>query len=366
MDATWQRLGDARGREGRRREPRPRRAGQAARLLPTRTARRRSSSSSSPARASRGRTARCTRCGRSTASSTRPTTSSTRSSPGPRGSSTSSSARAIRRRSAGCRARGRSGSAGRGSRDATTTRGTSRRTVEPLAYGEPAPRPANIVNVDEVEHETYGGRHVTAPLATHERSKLAGLALGAARGRRTAASSRTATPRRRRSSSSSTARRRSSCGRAARATVEETPLRAGHVVARPPGTGVSHSFRAGPDGVTMLDLRHARAERHGAGTRARSKIYWRGVRRDRPDRARSTTSTASRSRTTDGLRRGARRADPRAARRPSRSTEKKMFGGLAFMIGGNMAIAASAKGGIIVRVDPGRVAPSSSRRRRRS
>lgn len=33
-------------------------------------------------------------------------------------------------------------------------------------------------------------------------------------------------------------------------------------------------------------------------------------------------------------------------------TEKKMFGGLAFLIGGNMAVAASGHGGILVRVDP--------------
>jgi TfoX N-terminal domain len=33
-------------------------------------------------------------------------------------------------------------------------------------------------------------------------------------------------------------------------------------------------------------------------------------------------------------------------------TEKKMFGGLGFMIGGHMAIAASGQGGILVRVDP--------------
>lgn len=32
--------------------------------------------------------------------------------------------------------------------------------------------------------------------------------------------------------------------------------------------------------------------------------------------------------------------------------EKKVFGGLAFMIGGNMAVAASGQGGLIVRVDP--------------
>lgn len=35
-------------------------------------------------------------------------------------------------------------------------------------------------------------------------------------------------------------------------------------------------------------------------------------------------------------------------------TEKKMFGGLAFLVGGNMAIAASGRGGILVRVGPER------------
>jgi hypothetical protein len=33
-------------------------------------------------------------------------------------------------------------------------------------------------------------------------------------------------------------------------------------------------------------------------------------------------------------------------------TEKKMFGGLAFLICGNMAITASSEGGVMVRVDP--------------
>jgi hypothetical protein len=33
-------------------------------------------------------------------------------------------------------------------------------------------------------------------------------------------------------------------------------------------------------------------------------------------------------------------------------TEKKMFGGLAFLIGGHMAISASGQGGVMVRVDP--------------
>ena len=33
-------------------------------------------------------------------------------------------------------------------------------------------------------------------------------------------------------------------------------------------------------------------------------------------------------------------------------TEQRMFGGLAFLIGGNMAVAASGQGGLLVRADP--------------
>ena len=33
-------------------------------------------------------------------------------------------------------------------------------------------------------------------------------------------------------------------------------------------------------------------------------------------------------------------------------TEKRMFGGLAFLVGGNMAVAASGQGGLMVRVEP--------------
>ena len=33
-------------------------------------------------------------------------------------------------------------------------------------------------------------------------------------------------------------------------------------------------------------------------------------------------------------------------------TEKKMFGGLAFLVGGNMSVAASGQGGLMVRVPP--------------
>jgi TfoX/Sxy family transcriptional regulator of competence genes len=37
-------------------------------------------------------------------------------------------------------------------------------------------------------------------------------------------------------------------------------------------------------------------------------------------------------------------------------TEQKMFGGLAFLVNGNMAVAASGQGGILVRVDPAEAA----------
>jgi TfoX/Sxy family transcriptional regulator of competence genes len=33
-------------------------------------------------------------------------------------------------------------------------------------------------------------------------------------------------------------------------------------------------------------------------------------------------------------------------------TEQRMFGGLAFLVGGHMAVAASGQGGLLVRVDP--------------
>ena len=37
---------------------------------------------------------------------------------------------------------------------------------------------------------------------------------------------------------------------------------------------------------------------------------------------------------------------------PGGAAEKKMFGGLAFLVGGHMAVAASGQGGLLVRVDP--------------
>ena len=147
-------------------------------------------------------------------------------------------------------------------------------TVAPLEYGDPAPRPANIVNVDEVEHERTDPWVTGAELASRERSTLAGLHWA-----QIDPDHRGCVPH---------------CHSAEEEVfvildgtatlelwpqegeVEETPLRPGHVVARPAGTRISHSFRAGPDGVTML-LYGTREPNDICWYPRSQKIYWRGV-----------------------------------------------------------------------------------------
>jgi uncharacterized cupin superfamily protein len=146
-------------------------------------------------------------------------------------------------------------------------------TVPPLEVREPAPRPENIVNVDEVELQTH--RHQTFAYFTPDSTtKLAGLGWETL-----PAGHRGSVPH---------------CHSAEEeifvildgtATlelwnhdggVEETPLRAGHLVARPPGSGVSHSFRAGPDGVTML-VYGTRDPNDMCWYPRSKKIKWRGL-----------------------------------------------------------------------------------------
>ena len=43
---------------------------------------------------------------------------------------------------------------------------------------------------------------------------------------------------------------------------EEVPVRAGHVLSRPAGTGIAHSFRAGPDGLECLAYGQRDDQRH--------------------------------------------------------------------------------------------------------
>ena len=151
---------------------------------------------------------------------------------------------------------------------------------EPLAYGEPAPRPANIVNVDDVELEEWRGRLTTAPLATRERSELTGLHWEQiAPGRRgsvphchseeeevfvilegDATLELWPSPR----------------GQAEGEVKEDLPLRPGHLIARPPGTRISHSFLAGPAGVTMLVYGTRRPNDMCWYPRS-NKLSWRGL-----------------------------------------------------------------------------------------
>src|SRR4051812_9005351 len=166
-------------------------------------------------------------------------------------------------------------------------------TVEPLAYGEPAPRPTNIVNVDEVELDRWRGRVATAPLASAERSRLAGLHWEQiAPGRRGSVPhchseeeevfvilDGDATLELWPSARDDPGGRPEGLppppghpgGRP-----EELPLRPGHLVARPPGTRISHSFRAGAGGVTMLVYGTRRPSDMCWYPRSR-KIAWRGL-----------------------------------------------------------------------------------------
>ena len=228
----------------------------------------------------------------------RPSTS-TPSSRGRRGSSTSSSARGTRPdlgwlpRSGALRFRASSGLRG-----VSTTRGTARPSGPPLAYGEPAERPPNILNIDEVELEEHRGRFATAPLATKERSDQAGLPLGAAQ----AGSARLGAPlplgERRRSSSCSKARGRSTSGRL----LVRCGYRRGDRRRFPsvPATSSRDRRRRArqplvprrPERPDDADLRHAKAERHVLVSRS-NKIAWRGLGVIRAHRGARSTTTAS-------------------------------------------------------------------------
>jgi uncharacterized cupin superfamily protein len=138
-----------------------------------------------------------------------------------------------------------------------------------LAYGEPAERPPNILNIDEVELEHYGAA-TSAPLATRERSDQAGFGW-----ERLDPGGRGSVPHCHSEEEEifwpSPGWRPSSPGQR-----EEIPIRAGHVVARPPGTRVSHWFRAGPSGLTML-VYGTRKPNDMCWYPRSNKIAWRGL-----------------------------------------------------------------------------------------
>ena len=111
--------------------------------------------------------------------------------------------------------------------------------------------------------------------------------------------------------------------------------------------------------VVLAGRRHVRHQLGHQLPRQRVAVV-RRVERDRRDRAvdlemdelaRCRRAVGHVRNLTHGVRRGARRPGARPAR-ATPTTEKKMFGGLAFLVGGNMAVAASGKGGLMVRCDP--------------
>ena len=150
----------------------------------------------------------------------------------------------------------------------------------PLEVGEPAARPPNILNVDEVELERWGGA-TTAPLATRERSDQAGFGW-----ERLDPGTRGSVPHCHSEEEEifvilegeGTLHLLPSPSFAAGtgAEREAIPIRAGHVVARPPATRVSHWFRAGPDGLTML-IYGTRKPNDMCWYPRSNKIAWRGL-----------------------------------------------------------------------------------------
>jgi uncharacterized cupin superfamily protein len=149
----------------------------------------------------------------------------------------------------------------------------------PLAYGDPEPRPPNIVNIDEVELERRT-TFVTAPLATRERADQAGL-----HWERLDAGTHGSVPHCHSEDEeifvilegdgtlelwpapvplSQGVER------------EDIPIRAGNVIARPPMTRIAHAFQAGPDGLTML-IYGTRRPNDAVWYPRSNKIFWRGL-----------------------------------------------------------------------------------------
>lgn len=128
-------------------------------------------------------------------------------------------------------------------------------TQPPLETGEPKPRPENIRNVDEIDLETMDNQ-TWASLAGRTDTVLAGMAW-----ERIAAGKTGSVPHSHSEEEeifvildgSATLHLEPNPRPADNGMEpEEHELRPGHVVVRPPGTGISHWFRAGDDGCAML------------------------------------------------------------------------------------------------------------------
>jgi uncharacterized cupin superfamily protein len=149
--------------------------------------------------------------------------------------------------------------------------------LDPLAFGEPAERPRNIVNVEDF---TPGEGLDWRELADRAGSIQTGLS------RLRLEPGRTGAPPHCHSADEEVFAVLEGEGtlelwpgpRAAGRGMEreDVPVRSGHVVSRPPGTGIGHAFRAGDSGLTML--LYGTRERNDIAYYPRSnKLNFRGV-----------------------------------------------------------------------------------------
>ena len=149
--------------------------------------------------------------------------------------------------------------------------------AEPLAFGEPVPRPGNIVNLEDVEADSGGVRKPLGAAGGSVRTGLNWIDLPPG--------TRGAPPHCHSADEEAfvildgdgTLELWPSPIAAQRGVErEDVPVRAGHVVARPAGTKVAHAFRAGEHGLTFLA--YGTREPNDIAYYPRSnKIYWRGV-----------------------------------------------------------------------------------------
>ena len=149
--------------------------------------------------------------------------------------------------------------------------------AEPLTFGEPAARPQNILNVDDIAE---GNGKIWKELADPAGSIRTGLSwlqlppgqMGAPPHCHSAEEEAFVIL-----AGSGTLELWPAPRAAGRGAVrEDVPVRTGHVVARPPATGIGHAFRAGDDGMTLL-LYGTREPNDIAYYPRSKKINWRGV-----------------------------------------------------------------------------------------
>jgi uncharacterized cupin superfamily protein len=149
----------------------------------------------------------------------------------------------------------------------------------PLTYGDPAPRASNIVNLEDVErHDGKSGPW--AGMASAAGAEQAGLNW------RALAPGNSSSPPHCHSEDEelfvvlegggTLELWPSPLGAEQGEEREDVPLRAGHVVARPPSSRVAHSFRAGDNGMTLLLYGTRRANDVCFYPRS-NKLFWRGL-----------------------------------------------------------------------------------------